>query len=55
MATNGNARRGMRRMKLVIGLLLAAQSSYAGAVEVSGIVTEVQDGDSVTLVNRQAT
>src|SRR5687767_13378072 len=43
-------------MRAVTLLILAALTSAPiGAEEISGIVTEVRDGDSVTLVNWQHT
>ncbi len=42
-------------MRLVLSLLLALLALPALAAELSGIVTEVQDGDTLTLVNWQHT
>jgi micrococcal nuclease len=42
-------------LKRAICALATMHVVAVGAVEISGIVTEVRDGDSVTLVNRQAT
>src|SRR5688572_14869813 len=42
-------------MRALIVVFMALLTTPACAAEISGIVTEVSDGDSVTLVNRQAT
>jgi endonuclease YncB( thermonuclease family) len=42
-------------LRVILGLHLVFAASFLAAAEISGIVTEVQDGDTLTLVSAQAT